>query len=314
MKQAVNIVILGGVVMDLIFEVPEWPQVRQAVQATSFTMQPGGKGLNQALAATRLGAHVSVISAVGPDRLGDLLLSQLQEENIDYQFVERRSAIETDATCVIIDKGDPGFIGAKLATTTVDSKLVRKAEPYISNADAIMATGEVPLDAVRTAFEIARDHKVTTIFNPAPPERLGSSILSLTDYLVPNQWEATVAAGEKRGISLPLENIARKLRREKANDVIITNGSFGCLALIGNEAKNFESFDVEVFDTTGASDAFCAALGIALAERKSINDAITLACASGALACMKFGAATSMPNKSSLNDFLKRRGFSISLN
>ena len=312
MEQKARIVVVGGIVMDLIFEVPEWPVLRKAVQASAFIMQPGGKGLNQAVAAARLGAQVSVISAVGQDHLGDLLLAELEREGVDYQFVERRPGVDTDATCVIVEKGEPGFIGAKLATRTVDPKLVSKAESYIKAADAVLATGEVPVDTVEAAFKIARKYKVVTVFNPAPPERLNTPVLSLVDYLVPNEWEASVVAGVKRAGYTSVETIAKRLRKEKANNVIITTGDLGSSALLGDEFKIFNAFDIETVDTTGASDAYCATLALGLAQGKDIDDAITIASAAGALSCMRFGAATSMPDKSALNDFLKRKGLSIS--
>lgn len=315
MSKPVKVVVLGGIVMDLVFEVPEWPVLRKAVQASSFVMQPGGKGLNQAIAAARLGAQVSMISAIGTDQLGDLLLARLDREGIDHQFVERRPATDTDATGVIIQNGEPGFIGAKLASTTVDAKLVKRAEAYIKSSDIIMATCEVPANTIEVAFEIGRKNKVYTILNPAPPEKLKNSLLALTDYLVPNEWESAVLVDERQGGSVPVDTIARRLRKEKANNVIITTGSMGCIALLEQDVnlRSFQGFDIEVVDTTGASDAFCAALSVAVAEEKSVDEAITIACASGALACTRFGAANSMPTKTALNDFLRRMDHSTNL-
>jgi ribokinase len=316
MAQPVKVVVIGGIVMDLVFEVPKWPALKQAVQASSFTMQPGGKGLNQAIAAARLGAQVSIISAIGQDHLGDSLLARLEKEGIDHQFVERRPAADTDATCVIVWEGKPGFIGAKLASTTVDLQLIKKAQAYIKDSDVLLATGEVPPNAVEIAFEIARKSKAITILNPTPPEplkQLKSSLLSLTDYLVPNEWEASVMADVRENSYIYTEILARILRREKANNVIITIGDVGCDALLGDEIKRFSSFQIEVVDTTGASDAFCTALAVALAEQKAVDEAITIACASGALSCTKLGAANSMPTRSALNDFLKRMGKSTGL-
>lgn len=312
---SVRVMILGGLVMDLIWEVPDWPVKRKAVQATRFRMQPGGKGLNQAIAAARLGAQVSIISAVGLDHLGDLLLSELEHAGVDYQFVDRDKAAGTDATGVIVEKGDPGFIGGKIAGQTVGSKLIHKAENYIKQADVLIATCEIKVETIFTAFQIAKRNKVITILNPAPPERLSTELLELTDYIVPNEWEASVVAGlDDEGGFLPMERIAQKLRKSKARNIIITTGDVGAMAyLLDDSIKKFQAFEVEPVDTTGASDAFCAGLAVSLAEGKSVEKAITIASASGALACLKFGASTSMPEKNALNSFLKRHQQDIAI-
>jgi len=316
MKHTPKILVLGGIVMDLIFDVPEWPVLRKAVQASRFVMQPGGKGLNQAIAAARLGADVSVISAIGQDHLGDLLLEELEKNGVDYQLVDRSSAADTDICGVVILNSEPGFIGGKMASQTVDARLVNRAESFIKSVDVIMATGEVPLSAVEAAFSIARKYKVTTVLNPAPPERLKNNILSLTDYIVPNEWEASIVAGTEPGGFLSTERIARKLRQAKVGNVIITTGDLGSRALIegADEIRSFKAFDIEAVDTTGASDAFCSALAVALAQSKNIDDAVTIASAAGALSCMRFGAATSMPDKNMVNDFLKLKGSEAKLN
>jgi ribokinase len=309
-----RVVVLGGLVMDLIWEVPDWPIKRQAVQATRFRMQPGGKGLNQAIAAARLGAQVSVISAVGVDYLGDLLLNELEQAEVDFQFVDRDKSAGTDATGVIVEKGDPGFIGGKIAGQTVGYKLIHKAENYIKRADVLVATCEIKVETILTAFEIAKKHKVTTILNPAPPEKLTSELLQLTDFLVPNEWEASIVAGMDRGGFLSIERVAKKLRQSKANNIVITTGDVGAIAyLVDDSIKKFHAFEVEPVDTTGASDAFCAGLAVSLAEGKPVEDAITIASAAGALACLKFGASTSMPEKNTVNSFLKRNQQKIAL-
>lgn len=309
-----KIVVLGGLVMDLIFDVPDWPQIRRAVQASTFVMQPGGKGLNQSVGASRLGAQVSVICNVGQDHLGDLLLSSLEEEGIDYQHVSRPTEFDTDVTAVIIQHGDPGFIGAKMATQSVLPANVRAAETLIKNADVLMATGEIRVDAVRTAFRIAKEHKVTTILNPAPPERLGQSILSLTDYLVPNLWEASELVGETRGGVIAVESIVAKLRLARARNVIITNGESGCWAFLENRTVElFNPFPTTVVDTTGASDAFCAALAVSLGQGLSPSEAITVASAAGALACSAFGASSSMPRKDQVNSLMRKEGIELKL-
>lgn len=310
MAKTTKIVVLGGIVMDLIWEVPTWPAKRKAVQATRFRLQPGGKGLNQAIAAARLGAKVTVISAIGQDYLGDLLLEVLEKEGIDFQFIDRNSAADTDATAVIVEKGEPGFIGAKLATQTVTTRQLHRAEAFIKEADAIMATGEMRPEIIQAAFEIARKYKVPTILNPAPPEKLKSDLLSLTDYLIPNEWEGSIVSGldQSKQKTVTPERIAKKLRQMKANNIIITTGDVGATTyLLGDKnITSHQAFDILSVDTTGASDAFCSGLAVSLSQNKDIKDALTIAAAAGALSCMIFGASTSMPERVAVNEFLRR--------
>ncbi|OQY99622.1 MAG: hypothetical protein B6D41_00935 [Chloroflexi bacterium UTCFX4] len=307
-----RIVVVGGLVMDLSFEVPRWPQVREAVQARAFERSPGGKGLNQAVAAARLGAKVQIISAVGSDFFGTELLRKLKEEGVDDQFAIRKSGPETAITCVIVKDGEPGFIGTKdsedprSAPDTLSSSDVRKAQSYIRNANAVMATFEVPFDAIQTAFEIARDSEVPTILNPAPPSKLPQELYRLTDFIIPNMWEATQLLEDRQA---DRETLVTRLKRRGAKNAIITKGDLGCVVALEGEpdVKEIDAFEVEAIDTTGASDAFCSAFAVGLAEGLDTLMAIEKAMAAGALACTKTGALESMPTASQLNNFLRRK-------
>jgi len=315
-----QLVVLGGAVMDVVFRVHDLPQWKEAVQAYSFDMFPGGKGLNQAVAAARLGANASLISAVGDDAFGDSVVSALDGDGVDREFVEEVKGQKTPVTAVFVSAHgirpapDAAFIGWKnYPNIRVGQELIERAADRIRAADMLLITLEVPLEAVRAAVEIARSNKVRVILNPAPPLDLPDlpettvphTVLQEVEVLIPNVWEASRLL--RRTIQLTPQELACELIKLGPRYVCVTTAEMGCVVANGGDCREYPGFASSPSDTTGGSDAFCASLAIALAEGKELKEAIILANAAGAIAVGKLGGYPSMPFSSQLREFLRLR-------
>jgi ribokinase len=317
-KQKPNIVVLGGAVMDLHFTVRELPQWKQAVQAHSFHMHPGGKGLNQAVAAARLGAAVCFISSVGEDSFGLNIKQYLEMNRISTEFLRVIKGIETAVTAVIVNEhGEPAFIGSQGMThNQIQKDQISLAESRIKHSNVMLATFEVSLDVIELAISIAKDNNTHVVLNPAPPldslDQPPYGIFPKIDYLVPNMWEAT------RLLRMPVNDpkeLAMALGEMGVKYACITTSEHGCVVAYGGKVLEFKSFfRGQPFDTTGASDAFCAALAIAMCVKEmNLEDAVTLAIAAASISITKRGGAASMPTVEEVNQLLHKRGLSLTL-
>lgn len=325
-----KIVVLGGTVMDLTFEVEKLPQWKQATQAYSFHRFPGGKGLNQAIAASKLGGDVSIISAVGKDEFGKSILATLHSYHVNHEFVKIAPRRPTSVTDVFVGstsahRGEPSFVGWKgLMTTEVNRGLVQKAEKRILEADAILITLEVSLEAVEEIIRIAKKNNVCLVMlNPDPPlepaQHLSAELLREVDVLVPDVWDAlqllkgsidessqSADVPDRRNAKLAYLLHAGSLQGMGIRTVCLITREAGCFLARRGELTEYPPFKVEPIDMTGVSDAFCAALAMSMVQGRTIKDSIDQAGAAGAIAMGKLGGSPSMPNSHAIREFLSR--------
>ena len=163
-----RIYVLGALVFDLIFEVPHWIEQDQAVHASHVTLSAGGKGLNQAVAASRLGAEVSLVGVVGDDMFGREMLSVLQAEGVNIDHVSIHESARTSIASIIVKDNIPGFIGAPDASKQITQENIRVALENMTSDDILLIDFEIPQPLVQFALQIGRDRDATTVLNPAP--------------------------------------------------------------------------------------------------------------------------------------------------
>ena len=259
--------------------------------ADDFGMFLGGKGFNQAVAARRLGADVSMVGRVGNDSFGDMFLSKLEQEGIDSGRVRRDPDSGTAIASPVIDaSGQNSIIAAPRANMRVTPDEVRAAEELIAAAEVLMLQFEIPPAASRTAAEIARKHDTISLLDPAPVEHGFERLAAPIDYIAPNEIEAHMLTGR-----MTPEEAAAVLLPETGHGVVISLGEQGALAVDRAALNRFPAYKVNVVDTTGAGDAFRAGLAVKIAEGSSLDEAVRFANACGALACTVMGAEPSMP-------------------
>ncbi|MET8168938.1 ribokinase [Streptomyces sp. NPDC005329] len=289
-----DIVVLGSTNMDLVAYVEKPPQRGETVTGREFRTIPGGKGANQAVAAARAGATVSMIGAVGNDAFGTRLRSTLEHSGVNTDHLRTVESPSGTAHIVVDDEGGNAIVVVPGANGTVDH-LVPGDEVLISSADALLLQLEVPLAAVVAAARAARAHGVRTILTPAPAQPLPPELLTVIDLLVPNEHEAATLTGRTD----PREAATALL--DSVPEVVITLGSSGSLyATRGERPLTVAAPRVTAVDSTGAGDTFVGALAVALGEGQTVREALAWASAAAALSVQRPGASAAMPYRSEI--------------
>lgn len=302
------ITVLGSLNMDISVSTDKMPSIGETVFGHDFKMSPGGKGLNQAVAASRLGAEVTFAGCTGNDFFGDQLIDCLQHEGIDTRLISRLDQAQTGTAVIYVSDSNNCIVVNSGANSVVKfSDGIRDA---IENSSVILAQFETPVEIVTEAFSYARQHGVTTILNPAPAHDINEELLSLTDILIPNEVEFEQIAGVKFESADDIAGAITIVRSCGVKDVIITLGDKGIVYSCGKELFQIPAYSVHCVDTTSAGDTFCGALASCLSSGRSIHDAAEFAVAASALAVTKRGAAQSIPTKAETESFIKNFGIS----
>ncbi|CAA9224796.1 MAG: Ribokinase [uncultured Chloroflexi bacterium] len=292
-----RVCVVGSANVDLVFSAPRQPLPGESVSGTAFGMFIGGKGANQAVAAARAGAHVDFVGRLGSDAFGNDVAGALEQEGISLKHVTRDTQEGTGVAGVVVEPdGTNAIIVVPRANGRLSDKDVQRARGAISAAGLLLLQLEVSLDATLAAARVARRAGVTVVLNPAPARELPDALLQLADVITPNETETRVLTGIDAGTPEGARAAAQALRQRGVGTVLLTLGDRGALLLPpdGN-ALEVPSFPVRVVDTTAAGDAFCGALGVAMAEGRPMEEAARFACAAGALACTVMGAGPSLP-------------------
>ena len=296
-----GVAVVGSANMDVVFVVARAPRPGETLLADRAALYPGGKGLNQAVAAARAGAVTTFIGAVGRDDHGAALTRVLDDDGLDRRQL-RRSDESTGQAFIVVDAaGENAIVVASGANATVDAMTDADAAA-ISQSSVLLMQLELPLSAVADAARVAGAAGVVVMLNAAPAASVPADLLDLLDYLVVNEHEACLVAGidDLAAASAKLAELVPRL--------VVTLGSDGCVLYDGGaEFARIPARRVEVVDTTGAGDTFCGALAAALAEgspgsrrtahaaRGDFERAATFATAAAALSVQTAGAVPSIP-------------------
>jgi ribokinase len=286
--------------------VPRLPRAGETVSGGALLVNRGGKGANQAVAARRLGAEVRLIGAVGADRSGAEIREGLDALGIDVDGVEIAPDAATGTALILVDaQGTNQIAVAPGANHRLTVDMVRRHEATLAWAQVVLCQLETPLDVVDWTLETARRHRVTTVLNPAPVQKVSDEVLTLADYLTPNEIEASAFSGVAVSDLASARDAAETLLDRGAHRVILTLGGQGALFCERARALHFPAFPVTVVDTTAAGDAFNGALAVGLAAGGGLDQAIPLAAAAAALTCTKRGAQDALPDRGEVERFLQ---------
>ncbi|HTL40278.1 MAG TPA: ribokinase [Pseudolysinimonas sp.] len=289
------IVVLGSANMDLVVRQPRLPHPGETMFGSSFDQVPGGKGLNQAVAAARAGGDVGFLGAVGRDAFGEALRRCLEQDGVDTHGVVEVDEPTGTAHISVLDGGENAIVvvsGANAAITELDDASKRRIE----DARYLVAQFERPLELIGEAFVLARGLGIQNVLTPAPVQPVDHALLQLVDILIPNAQEACELAG------VDDETEAAVALSRTVGMVVMTRGSRGALvARDGAVLTEVAPRKVEAVDTTAAGDTFAGVLIAFLAEGAALDDALDAATVAASISVTRPGASTSMPTRAEID-------------
>ena len=293
-----RVVVVGGINMDIVMRVPRIPRPGETVHGGRLGRYPGGKGSNQAVAAARAGATVSMVGAVGQDDAGNELLASLATAGVDADHVARTDQAATGTAMIAVDGAGANSIAvAEGANLSVRPEDVAQAVAALRPA-VVVVQREVPERAVRAALEHAPDEAIR-MMNASPVDPDTALPLDVIDLLVVNEIEASDLLGSPV-TTADATDATRRLAADVTRGCVVTLGGDGLAAFVDGQALHLNAHPVNVVDTTGAGDAFCGAMAAALALGESVPTALAWGNAAGALAATRPGAQPSMPTRAEI--------------
>lgn len=287
-----NIVVIGSLNVDYSSQTVKLPLPGETVSAYESYISPGGKGANQAVAASRLGANVSMIGKIGLDPNGKMLLDRLKAENVNVDGISfsdnntgnAQITVELDGLNTIVV-----YPGANFDLTIED---VMEHKDLLIDADVVVMQLEIKLDVVKEVVSFCSDNGIKTILNPAPAYSLPDEILKKVSYLTPNETELLEISGESN-----FESAIDSLLTRGVSKLIITMGSEGSMYVDKNKKILVGPYKVTAIDTTAAGDSFNAALATLLCSDLEIEEILKYANKVGAITTTTRGAIDSLPDK-----------------
>ena len=287
-----HVVVIGSINVDLVVDAHRLPAPGETVLGGRFAVHHGGKGANQAVAAARAGARVTMIAAVGADDHGEHAIAALSAEGVEVTRVRQVDGEPTGVALVMVGpRGENQIMVAPGANATLE--LDDDDRATIREADVLLTNHEVPAGTVLEGLRAARDGGTLAILNPAPAHALSSDVLALGPILTPNEHELIVAIGNDE-TDAALDELAAR----HAGPIIVTQGPAGALLVDRDRRERFPGYPAgTVVDTTGAGDTFCGVLAAWLADGSALPDAIVAANAAGALSVGAAGARAGMPSR-----------------
>ncbi|MEU0126949.1 MULTISPECIES: ribokinase [unclassified Streptomyces] len=289
-----DLLVVGSANADLVIGVDRRPGPGETVLGSDLVVHPGGKGANQAVAAARLGARTALLARVGDDAHGRLLRASQREAGVDTGGVLVGGAPTGVALITVDPSGDNSIVVSPGANARLTPEDIRASAPLFEAASVVSVQLEIPLDTVaETARALGPDTRL--VLNPSPPAPLPDEVLAACDPLVVNEHEARFILGDGAGATP--ESWARDLTALGPRSVVITLGAGGALVsdTRTGEAVRVPSPEVRAVDTTGAGDAFTAALAWRLGLGEELTEAAAFAVRVGAAAVTREGAQASFP-------------------
>lgn len=288
-----TVAVVGSINRDLVVEVERFPLPGETVRASGLRFGHGGKGANQATGVALLGRSVSLIGRVGADDSGADLLAVLDRDGVNVEGVTHDDAEPSGTAIVMVDaSGENAIIAGPGANGRVAVEDVEARADVVRNAAVVLLQLEIPLEAVVAAASMAEG---VVVLNPAPASPLPPKLLAAVDVLVPNCGELEALTGSPdpasaSGLEIPA--------------TVVTLGAGGAAIVDASGLEVIPAPHVGVVDTTGAGDAFCAALADGLAGEADLRGAVLRAVAAGALATTALGARSALPTRADLERFL----------
>ncbi len=302
-----TIAVVGSLNVDYVAKVGRLPVPGETVAAMDLEIVHGGKGANQAIAAERQGCQVRMIGAVGDDEIGRSYLDYLRAEGIGVEGIRQVPEVPTGSAFISVNTdGENTIVVCQGANGMTSPDQIRARDPYIAEADALLAQFEVPLSVVVEALRIANRAGVLTVVNPSPMRSTFPWATVEIDYLIVNETEAEDIIEEIPVDLEAAEDLRDFLKGLRVNGLVVTRGSDPTLVIGPDEAFEAPTLAVVPVDTVGAGDAFAGCLTARLAAGESLREAVLAANCAGALTTLRTGAQTAIPDRDRVDQHVEQ--------
>ena len=311
MSEHPEIIVIGSLNADLVQNVDRLPKPGETVVGGNLETFSGGKGANQAVAAGRMGARVSMIGQLGNDSLASLLLTSLKSAGASTDLVGRSDCSTGAAVILVLPDGENVIVISPGANATVTPALATERLSILREGSYLLSQLEIPIESVQESLAVAKARNATTILDPAPARPLPAELLQNVDFLTPNETETlTLLGGPSLSMEVDsdVEQAARKILALGPRTVVLKLGARGCMIATEQGSIRVPGFKVSAVDTTAAGDVFNGAFATALAEGQTVQHAARFANAAAALSVTRPGAQNSVPSRREVNRFLSEAG------
>lgn len=300
-----SILVIGSLNMDLVVQASRMPLAGETLAGNKFQMIPGGKGANQAVAASRSGADVQMIGCVGQDAFGGVLLQSLEQAGVKTAAINRLGDTSTGtATIIVEENGENRILIVPGANGLVTPELVNEKLKVINKPGYILLQHEIPLDTIHSVIRYAGLHGIPVGLNPAPFYPVPAEILARLDLLVVNETEASGFTGMTVSGRQSAGAAAEMVRAAGVKLVVVTLGADGALLAAPEGLLYQPAFKVNAVDTTAAGDTFIGSFTASLIRGSNLQDSLRFASAAAAIAVSRSGAQSSIPTENEVMQFL----------
>lgn len=303
-----GVVIVGSVTADVTTFSGRLPARGETILGDEFTLMLGGKGANQAVAAGRSGARTSFVGCVGDDLFHDLVVDGLTAAGVDLAHLRTVPGPTGVAHIRVDSSAQNDIVMVPLANAALSAAQIDEALAALAPTTSVLLTQlETPSALTAHITARGREHGMTVILDPAPAAELDAEIWRSIDIVTPNETEATLISGIEVTDADSAERAGRWFLAQGVGAAVITLAGQGSCVVTAEGAAVIPPFPVDAVDATAAGDAYAGYLGAALANGSSLEDAVRLATAAGALTVTKQGASPSLPHRAEVEAFLAER-------
>lgn len=291
-----RIIVIGSSNTDMVIKSKKLPAPGETLLGGTFLMNPGGKGANQAVAAARLGGDVTFVTKTGNDIFGSEAKSLFDKEKIDTRYIIKDEVNPSGVALITVDEyGENSIVVASGSNGTLSAYDIDDKVFETKPADIFMMQLEIPVSTVEFVAEKAAGNGNRVILNPAPARMLSDDLLNCLFLITPNENEAELLTGIKVTDQVSAKKAAQDLSERGVKNIIITMGASGAYLHTGTVSKMIPVVPVKAIDTTAAGDVFNGALGVAIAEGKTIEEAVVFANKAASISVTRMGAQASAP-------------------
>jgi ribokinase len=303
-----DVVVVGGANTDYLIRGKHLPRPGDTIEGETFQTAIGGKGVNQAVAASRMGARVAFVGRVGNDARGDQIIDGLDREGVDTSFISCTDHGPTGVALVMVDdKGEKQILTAPGANHDMRLEDVDRAAKAIRSAKALLVQLEIPLKVVQAALKVAAKSSGIAILDPAPAQPLKPELFRSVDIIRPNSGEARVLTGIECRNRSSARRAAQALLAKGVRIAIVQADKEGNLIVSSDDENWLPHIPVKSIDATGAGDAFLGTLAARLAQGHDLLSSSKFANAASALATTKLGAQAGLPTYDEVFHLLQKQ-------